>query len=123
MPVDPRLGRRRSVRPNVRRIALRQVKGEEMHLLLDPGDNRPRFPEIRLRVPWRMRQRHEHPPAMAAMLYLGARIGNTSVNSMLKPTRLMIVFAWIPTLLPTTYIPEVALWLPGLVYGGRGWAR
>ena len=68
VPVDPRLGRRRSVRPNVRRIALRQVKGEEMHLLLDPGDDRPRFAEISLRVPWRMRQRHEHLPAMAAML-------------------------------------------------------
>ena len=39
-----------------------------MHLLLDPGDDRPRFPEISLRVPRRMRQRHEHLPAMAAML-------------------------------------------------------
>ena len=66
VPVDPCLGRRRSVRANVRRIALRQLKGEEMHLLLDPGDDRPRFAEISLRVPWRMRQRHEHLPAMAA---------------------------------------------------------
>ena len=45
----------------------------------------------------------------APLLYLGARIGNTSVNSMLKPTLLMIVFAWIPTLLLTTYTPKVAL--------------
>ena len=67
-PSTHSLGRRRSVRANVRRIALRQVKGEEMHLLLDPGDDRPRFAEISLRVPWRMRQRHEHLPAMAAML-------------------------------------------------------
>ena len=56
-------------------------------------------------------------PPTAPLLYLGARIGNTSVNSMLKPTLAMIVFAWIPTLLLTTYIPEVALWLPELVYG------
>ena len=56
-------------------------------------------------------------PPTAPLLYLGARIGNTSVNSMLKPTLAMIVFAWIPTLLLTTYIPEVALWLPQLVYG------
>ena len=62
-------------------------------------------------------------PPIAPLLCLGARIGNTSINSMLKPTPLMIVFAWISTLLLTTYIPEVALWLPGLVYGGRGWAR
>ena len=39
-----------------------------MHLLLDPGDDRPRFPEISLRVPRRMRQRHEHLPATPAML-------------------------------------------------------
>ena len=39
-----------------------------MHLLLHPGDDRPRFAEISLRVPWRMRQRYEHLPAMAAML-------------------------------------------------------
>lgn len=45
----------------------------------------------------------------APLLYLGARIGNTSVNSMLKPTLLMIVFAWMPTLLLTTYTPKVAL--------------
>ena len=44
------------------------VKGEEMHLLLDPGDDRPRFAEISLRVPRRMRQRHEHLPAPPAML-------------------------------------------------------
>ena len=57
-------------------------------------------------------------PPTAPLLYLGARIGNTSVNSMLKPTLLMIVFAWIPTLLLTTYIPEVVLLLRDLVYGG-----
>ena len=56
-------------------------------------------------------------PPTAPLLYLGARIGSTSVNSMLKPTLMMILFAWIPTLLLTTYIPQVALWLPGLVYG------
>ena len=56
-------------------------------------------------------------PPSAPLLYLGARIGNTSVNSMLTPTLMMILFAWIPTLLPTTCIPDVALWLPGLVYG------
>ena len=56
-------------------------------------------------------------PPTAPLLYLGARIGNTSVNSMLKPTLVMILFAWIPTLLLTTYIPEVALALPNLVYG------
>ncbi len=56
-------------------------------------------------------------PPTAPLLYLGARIGETSVNSMLKPTLMMILFAWIPTLLLTAYVPEVALALPDLVYG------
>ena len=56
-------------------------------------------------------------PPTAPLLYLGARIGKTSVNSMLKPTLMMILFAWFPTLLLTAYVPEVALALPDLVYG------
>ena len=56
-------------------------------------------------------------PPTAPLLYLGARVGNTSVNSMLKPTFAMILFAWIPTLLLTTYVPAVSLALPELVYG------
>ena len=56
-------------------------------------------------------------PPTAPLLYLGARIGKTSVNSMLTPTLMMILFAWIPTLVLTTYIPEVALALPDFVYG------
>ena len=56
-------------------------------------------------------------PPTAPLLYLGARIGNSTVNAMMKPTLIMIVFAWIPTLLLTTYIPELSLWLPNLVYG------
>jgi len=31
---------------------------------------------------------------------------------MLKPTMWLIAFAWIPTLLITTYIPELSLFLP-----------
>ena len=57
-------------------------------------------------------------PPTAPLLYLGARVGNTTVHSMLKPTVAMILFAWVPTLLLTTYIPDVALALPRLVYGG-----
>ena len=56
-------------------------------------------------------------PPTAPLLYLGARIGNTSVSSMMRPTFIIILFAWLPTLLLTTYIPEIALWLPDLVYG------
>jgi TRAP-type C4-dicarboxylate transport system permease large subunit len=56
-------------------------------------------------------------PPTAPLLYLGARVGKTSVQSMLKPTLLMIAFAWIPTLILTTYIPGIALALPQYILG------
>ena len=30
---------------------------------------------------------------------------------------MMILFAWIPTLLVTTYVPEISLWLPNALLG------
>ena len=56
-------------------------------------------------------------PPTAPLLYLGARVARTPVNEMMAPTLVLIAFAWIPTLLLTTYIPEVSLWLPELLLG------
>lgn len=56
-------------------------------------------------------------PPTAPLLYLGARVTDTPVASMLKPTMIFILFAWLPTLILTTYVPQVALWLPTAVYG------
>ncbi len=56
-------------------------------------------------------------PPTAPLLYLGSRIGKTPVKEMLGPTFLMIIFAWIPTLMITTFFPEVALYLPNLLLG------
>lgn len=56
-------------------------------------------------------------PPTAPLLYLGARVGSTPVNSMLKPTMIMILFAWIPTLLLVTFVPSLSLWLPEFVLG------
>ena len=53
------------------------------------------------------------PPA-APLLYLGARTCNVPVKNMLKPSIKIILFAWIPTLILTTYIPELSLFLPRL---------
>ncbi len=55
-------------------------------------------------------------PPTAPLLYLGARVTNTPVNKVILPTLVMIVFAWIPTLLITTFIPDVALWLPNFFF-------
>lgn len=56
-------------------------------------------------------------PPCAMMLYFGGRISGVPVSEMMKPTLMFIAFAWVPTLLLTTYIPELSLWLPRLVLG------
>ena len=55
-------------------------------------------------------------PPTAPLLYLGARVTGVSVNEMMKPTLIMIYFAWLPTLMLTTFVPATALWLPELVF-------
>ena len=56
-------------------------------------------------------------PPTAPLLYLGAQVCDTPVSKMLWPTLVFIVFAWLPTLMLTTFIPELALWLPDLLLG------
>ena len=45
---------------------------------------------------------------------LDARTCNVPVKNMLKPSLKIILFAWVPTLILTTYIPELSLFLPRL---------
>lgn len=56
-------------------------------------------------------------PPTAPMLFLAGRIGNSEIKQMMMPTMYMIFFAWIPTLIITTYVPYVALYLPKLLLG------
>lgn len=58
-------------------------------------------------------------PPTAPTLYFGARMAKTPVSEMMKPALIFIIFAWMPTLMIVTYLPELALWLPRLVLGGR----
>ena len=58
----------RGIRPHVARIAVRQVEGEEVRLLLDAADHHQRLADVRLRVAGRVVQRHEHLAAAALML-------------------------------------------------------
>lgn len=53
------------------------------------------------------------PPA-APLLYLGSRTTKVPVKNMLKPCLKIILFVWIPTLILTTYIPDLSLFLPRL---------
>jgi len=56
-------------------------------------------------------------PPTAPLLYLGGRLCKASIKEMSRPTMLMILFAWIPTIILTTYIPSLSLFLPRLILG------
>ncbi len=53
-------------------------------------------------------------PPTAPLLYLAGRVADAEVKDMLKPTLALIIFAWIPTLILTTYVPQLSLFLPKL---------
>lgn len=54
-------------------------------------------------------------PPTAPMLYLSGRVCGAKINKMLSPIMIFIIFAWIPTLLLTTFIPEISIALPRLI--------
>jgi len=56
-------------------------------------------------------------PPTAPLLYLGGQVTETPVNTLLRPTVIFIVFAWLPTLLLTTFVPSLSLFLPELLLG------
>ena len=53
-------------------------------------------------------------PPTAPMLYLSGRICKAKIDKMLSPIMIFIIFAWLPTLLITTYFPAIATTLPKL---------
>ncbi len=54
-------------------------------------------------------------PPVAPLLYFSSRIIDAPLKEMLKPTLVYFLFAWIPTLLLITFVPQVATWLPALL--------
>lgn len=54
-------------------------------------------------------------PPTAPMLYLSGRICGAKINRMLSPTLIFIIFAYVPTLIVTTFIPELSLTIPKMV--------
>ena len=56
-------------------------------------------------------------PPTAPFLYLGARICKVDTSAMMKPMLTILLFAYVPTLILTTYVPEISLWLPRLIMG------
>ncbi len=58
-------------------------------------------------------------PPTAPTLYFGARMAKTPVSQTIMPALIFIIFGYLPTLFAVTYFPELALWFPRLVLGGR----
>lgn len=54
-------------------------------------------------------------PPTAPLLYLSGRVTGSEVKNMLKPTLILILFAWLPTLIITTYIPGFSTFLPRIL--------
>lgn len=51
-------------------------------------------------------------PPTAPMLYMSGRVSKAKTDQMLKPILIFIVFAYIPVLLLTTFVPALSLTLP-----------
>ena len=54
-------------------------------------------------------------PPTAPLLYLSGRITGAELKDMLKPDLALILFAWLPTLIITTYVPAYGMLLPHLL--------
>jgi len=54
-------------------------------------------------------------PPTAPILYLAARVGNVSVDKMIKPALIFMAFGALPVVLVTTYWPALSLFLPRLI--------
>lgn len=56
-------------------------------------------------------------PPCAPMLFLGAQVAKSPASEAFKPTMQFILFAWLPALIITTFIPQISLFLPNLILG------
>lgn len=58
-------------------------------------------------------------PPMAPLIFIGQRIANTTFPEMFKPSMLCIAFAYLPTVLITTYWAPLTEWLPRVFLGAK----
>ncbi len=54
-------------------------------------------------------------PPTAPLLYLSGRLSGAEVRDMLGPDMALIIFAWLPTLIITTYVPAYGMLIPKLL--------
>ena len=58
-------------------------------------------------------------PPVAPFLYMSSKIGNANTVRVAKYTLVYIFLGYIPTLVLTTYIPEISTFLPKLILGSK----
>ncbi|MGI6616552.1 MAG: TRAP transporter large permease [Saccharofermentanales bacterium] len=58
-------------------------------------------------------------PPTAPFLYMASGMAGISAAKVIKPVLILILFAYVPTLILTSYIPELSTWLPNLILGGK----
>lgn len=56
-------------------------------------------------------------PPTAPLLFVGGHLSGARLDEMMPYALIMIAFAWLPTLLITTFFPAFSLWLPRLILG------
>ena len=54
-------------------------------------------------------------PPMAGIMYLGARVGDVTIDKMFKTSMILIFFCSIPVILITTFWPPLSMFLPSLL--------
>lgn len=58
-------------------------------------------------------------PPTAPFLYMASGMAGVNAAKAMKPTILIILFAYIPVLILVTMIPELSTWLPSLILGSK----
>ena len=86
MAVHPCLCRCRWIGPNITGVAVRQIEGEEIGLLLDATNENQRLTKVRLPMTRRMVQRHKHLAAAPLMLpHIGLHDRVAALKTVLVP--------------------------------------
>ncbi|WOD08629.1 TRAP transporter large permease [Marinomonas sp. GJ51-6] len=56
-------------------------------------------------------------PPTAPILYFAAMVGGVKLGGILKPTLVFVLFAYLPVVLLTTFLPDLSMALPRLILG------
>ncbi len=58
-------------------------------------------------------------PPTAPFIYISSQLANVNSAGTIRYSLVLLLFAYLPTIILTTYVPEVSTWLPNLYLGSR----